>query len=75
MILHTSAAIRGLLALKDLSGVITDDQGRELSDAEAREYLHDCLEKGWKVLPMSGKCDNFDYQTGCKGHPSEGESP
>ena len=50
-----------------LKGVFTTDTGRKLSHEEARDYLYDCLAKGWKVIPY-GECDNFDYQTGCKGH-------
>lgn len=30
--------------------------------------LCDELAKGRRVLPL-GECDNFDYQTGCQGHP------
>lgn len=73
-IMHCCADIRGMLRYHSrkgsLKGVFTDTEtGRKLSDEEAREYLYDCLAKGWRVLPM-GDCDNFDYQTGCKGHPS-----
>lgn len=70
-IIHCCADIRGMLnqRKRSLKGVFTDSDGRKLSDEEAREYLYDCLAKGWHVLPMGG-CDNFDYQTGCKGHSS-----
>lgn len=51
-----------------LQGVITDTEtGQPISDSEARKYLHECLAKGWRVIAF-GDCDNFDYQTGCKGH-------
>jgi hypothetical protein len=52
-----------------LKSVFKDETGRGLSHEEARDYLYDCLSKGWKVIPM-GDCDNFDYQTGCGGHDS-----
>ena len=68
---HMCADIRGMLrnhARKgSLKGVFKDEAGRGVSDEAARDYLYDCLAKGWQVMPM-GDCDNFDYQTGCKGH-------
>ena len=73
---HTCADIRGMLnnfkrkgSMKD---IMTDTEtGRCLTDAEARNYLNDRLAKGWKVIPMCD-CNNFDYQSGCKGHVEEG---
>lgn len=76
---HMCADIRGMLnnhrRKGSLKGIFKNEEtGQSLSDDEAREYLYDCLAKGWRVLPMGG-CDNFDYQTGCKGHSQEsGES-
>ena len=34
---------------------------------EIRRYLNYQKDLGRKVLPC-GDCDNFDYQTGCRGH-------
>lgn len=70
--IHMCADIRGMLKnnrrKNSFKGAFTDEKtGRSLSDEEARDYLYDCLAKGWRVIPMA-KCDNFDYQTGCKGH-------
>ena len=66
--IHCCVDISGILRSESLDGAMTDTEtGHVLSDMEARKYLNECLEKGWKVLPM-GDCDNFDYQTGCKGH-------
>ena len=69
--MHMCADIRGMLknnTRKDsLKGALKDDTGRALSRDEARDYLYDCLAKGWRVIPY-GDCDNFDYQTGCQGH-------
>ena len=50
---------------KSLDGVLTDDTGRDLKDAEARKYLADCLLDGWRVLPTGG-CPTHDYQKGCQ---------
>jgi hypothetical protein len=73
-IIHMCADIRGMLnnytRKGSLKNTFTDETGHKLSHEEAREYLYDCLAKGWKVIPM-GECDNFDYQTGCKGHRVE----
>lgn len=70
---HVSIDIRGMLnhfRRKSMAGLIVD-KGRELSDEEARNYLHDHLEEGHKVLPMCGsdECPEFDYfGGGCPGH-------
>ncbi len=73
--IHMCADIRGMLRNHSKKGSLkntfTDDDGRKLSDAEAREYLYDCLAKGWRVIPMNDKCDNFDYKKGCPGHDVE----
>jgi hypothetical protein len=70
-IIHLCADIRGLLENNtrrgSLNNTLIDDDGRKLTHDEARDYLYECLGKGWKVIPF-GDCDNFDYQTGCKGH-------
>ena len=70
-VMHMCADIRGMLnnhsRKGSLKGVFKDDAGNKVSDEDAREYLYDCLAKGWQVIPF-GDCDNFDYQTGCKGH-------
>ena len=70
---HMCSDIRGMLRnhtrKNSLDNIFRDAKtGRSIGDAEAREYLYDCLAKGWRVIPL-GDCDNFDYQTGCKGHP------
>ena len=68
---HTSVNITGLLRAtkrKSLNRLFTNDEGKALSDKEARDYLNECLAKGWKLIP-AGDCDNFDHQTGCQGHP------
>lgn len=68
-----SANIRGMLNCfrrKSMAGLIVDN-GRELSDEEARNYLYDHLEKGHKVLPLcdEDECLDFDYfGGGCPGH-------
>lgn len=59
---------RGIKNAKSLCGCIETD-GVTLNTAkEVRAFLRGQLAMGRRVLPV-GDCDNFDYQTGCKGHP------
>lgn len=70
---HVSIDIRGMLNIYmhlSMAGAFIV-KGRYMSDKEARNYLHDHLEEGHKVLPMCGsdKCPDFDYfGGGCPGH-------
>lgn len=65
---HVSLDVAGgIQAAKDLRGCISVE-GRTLETTkEVREFLRYQLAMGRRVLPLGG-CDNFDYQTGCKGH-------
>lgn len=71
---HMSYDIKGVLKLyegKSMDGLLTVE-GKTLNDSEARQFLNDCIEKGYKCLPMgdSDDCPNFDYYGGgCPGHP------
>lgn len=70
---HLCTNIVGLLRnSKGLSmeGLMTKDDGTPCTDKEVRDYLAECLEKGWRVIPV-GDCSNFDHQTGCQGHPDK----
>ena len=72
-IMHCCMSIRGTLEnyrRKKMDGLFRDKSGKHVSDRESRDYLYDCLAKGWRVIPL-GDCDNFDYQEGCKGHSAE----
>lgn len=77
---HMSASIEGMLRNfkgKSMMGLITDENGKEMSDAEARKFLAECQEKGWKKIPC-GDCEGFDhFDKGCPGHPihEEKEQP
>ena len=68
MIRHFCLDIEGGIAnAKDLKGCIKVD-GRTLETvAEVRKFLRSQLAMGRKFLPC-GRCSNFDYQTGRKGH-------
>lgn len=60
----------GMMNARMLKGVITVD-GHTLTTVKAiKNFLQEQLDMGRRVLPM-GDCDNFDYQTGCKGHVVE----
>jgi hypothetical protein len=69
---HMSANIEGMLRnykRRSMAGLIIDDNGKELSDREARKYLEECKAKGWKKIPCSD-CEGFDpFENGCPGHP------
>lgn len=70
---HMSANIEGMLRYHKRKKItyMEDDNGRPLSDKEARAYLQECLAKGWKLIPC-GNCEGFDpFGKGCPGHPVE----
>ena len=53
----------------DATEWITRDDGTKFSNGEELEFHFQCLlDSGNRVIPI-GECDNFDPQTGCKGHP------
>jgi len=54
---------------RSYKGVFSDDSGKPLSIQEARAELEKELAKGHEIVPSAG-CDNFDWKTGCKGHPT-----
>lgn len=62
----------GIRNAKDLNGAITVDGRTLMTVKEIREFLRYQLALGRRVLPMSD-CDDFDYQTGCRGHVMEEE--
>lgn len=66
-----SVNIEGLLAFHNRKKItiLEDDNGRKMSDSEARKFLAECQAKGWKLLPTAD-CDGFDpFGKGCPGHP------
>ena len=69
--IHCCLDIRdGMMNARMLKGVITVDGHTLTTVKEIRSFLQKQLDMGRRVLPM-GDCDNFDYQTGCKGHVVE----
>lgn len=70
--MHMSIDIRGFLEYhrRKKIRIMLHDDGKRMTDSEAREYLYTALGEGKRVLPC-GECDNFDYQKGCQGHPVE----
>jgi hypothetical protein len=71
---HMCVSVTGTLAKPDSHlrvwiGAIKVD-GKPLETVkQVREFFTEQLAQGHEVLPL-GDCDNFDYKTGCKGHPS-----
>ena len=73
---HLKMDIKGCLrnnSDKDLKGMFQDDTGKDVPVEKAKEFLNECLSKGWKFIPV-GDCDNFDYQKGCLGHKVEADA-
>jgi hypothetical protein len=67
---HFCVDIKGALrnwTKKSYKGFMVDDEGRTMSFQKAKLELIRQLQMGRRVMP-AGDCDNFDYQTGCKGH-------
>jgi len=49
--------------------IFSNENGRELSDKEARAYIAELQAKGHKLMPMSDECEGFDpFGVGCPGH-------
>jgi hypothetical protein len=48
--------------------MFTNDDGSPATEHDARNYLFDELSKGHEIIPI-GECDNWDWKTGCQGHP------
>ena len=49
---------------------ITVDGRLLRTEKEVKAFFREQQAMGRRVLPI-GDCDNFDYQTGCMGHPAE----
>ena len=62
----------GINNAKMLRDCITVDGKMLHTEKEVKEFLRYQLAMGRRVLPI-GDCDNFDYQTGCRGHVVEEE--
>jgi len=77
---HLSISIQGILNRHKRKKInfFSDENGDEISDKKAREYLKECQQKGYKILPCCGEeeCPDFDYfENGCPGHNLPSPSP
>lgn len=75
---HMCTNIDGLL--RNMKGkkinFLSDENGKEMSDKEARAAIAELQAKGHKLIP-SGECEGFDpFGGGCPGHdvPDETEA-
>lgn len=69
--IHCALSIEGgLRNAKSLCNCIRVDGKLLRTVPEVKNFLQSQLDLGRKLLPMDD-CDNFDYQTGCKGHTVE----
>ena len=69
---HMSVNLAGLL--RNYKGkkinILQDDNGKTLSDAEARLQIHNLIAQGHKLMCCSNNCKGFDpFGGGCPGHP------
>lgn len=64
--MHMSASVEGALANRNFRGLL-DGDGRELSEAEAEAQLRALQQHGVRLIAANG-CDDFDPETGCRGH-------
>lgn len=64
---HMCICIAGALKNPRALRAFTNDNGTRATPSAVKEFLKLKQSQGWRVLPM-GKCDNFDPQTGCRGH-------
>ncbi len=68
MLMHCSLDIEGASRKpQDWVNCITVDGKTLKTIEEVKSFFEEHLKLGHKVLPLGG-CDNFDYETGCKGH-------
>jgi hypothetical protein len=71
---HMAINIEGMLRYHKRKKItyMEDDDGKRLTDQQARVYLYECQLKGWKLIPCSNECEGFDpFGKGCPGHPIE----
>lgn len=71
--IHMCMSIAGALRMtpkefdRAWDGCVTDDDGKPMSTLAFREHLKERRNAGEKYFPLA-ECDNFDPQTGCRGH-------
>lgn len=73
--IHMCISVRGVLSTwkttewkRALKTITKKDGTRYQSINDLKSAFFDELAKGHEVIPL-GECDNFDWKTGCKGHP------
>ena len=68
---HMKQSIAGCLRNNRVGTIdfLEDENGKPLSDAEARIELNKLLEAGHTVMPVGDDCEGFDvFGGGCPGH-------
>ena len=72
-VIHLSANVNGLLA-NQVFDCLEDDDGKPLTRFEAEVQLRKLSIQGVKLIPCSSECVGFSNETGCPGHPVDGEA-
>jgi protein gp37 len=67
---HMCLNVRGAIRNRSFDG-FNHPGGQPMTRSEAENALFDLHAKGVKVIPL-GECDDFDDQTGCRGHRTPG---
>lgn len=72
---HMHLSVKGMLRkgraeLKRFAKSCKGTDGKPMTVDQVQDFLLDELAQGHEAYPM-GECDNFDWKTGCKGHPVE----
>ena len=67
---HLCLDVRGAMRApkRMLASMCLHDDGRRMTADEAWNALASALAEGKERLPI-GDCDDFDFKTGCRGHP------
>lgn len=70
--MHLGISVDGYLnqyKKRPMPRILVDEDGKKLSSTEVREYFKECQAKGWKLLPSTDECKEFDhFGKGCPGH-------
>lgn len=67
---HMCISVKGALLHnkpRKMAGWMDHEDGTPMTGKEVYAQFKKAEFEGKRVLPM-GDCDNFDYQTGCRGH-------
>lgn len=69
---HMCLDIEGALKNRRKIRYMSNEDGTQATDKEARDHLKSLLAQGHTVMSCSSECDNFDpFDKGCMGHDAD----